>query len=148
MKTILKTLALCAFIALGSSSAHAQLDEIIFINSGEAYLKKDMRAQPKSFLSVHAEGSIYLTWVVSNLKNDGTFLICRSSDGEYYEIIGIRQSAGTRKKMDIAYFFIDENPVIPGIMYYKIIHFGTDNLYFTSNILKIEFPVKNLAVQK
>ncbi|MFI5164809.1 MAG: hypothetical protein ACHQHP_06140 [Bacteroidia bacterium] len=147
MKTLKTTLTACALASMFSLQAQSvpQFDESIFTNNQEVYLHKDTVIRVKSFAAHQAEGKTYLSWFVTGLKTEGSFIIYRSQDGENFEIIGVEQSSKTADNAHVGYFFTDNKPTQTGTLYYKIAHIGTNNSCFTSNKVSINSQSVNFA---
>src|ERR1051325_5723104 len=136
MKT-LKAFLTAFLLAAVIQQIKAQADEIIYVNGQEVFPVMDTNLHVKSFEAKKINDNIKLSWVVSNLKVNGTFVIYRSSDGENYEIIGVEDSYGSTNVADAEYLFSDKHPLENGTAYYKIVHFGRNNSCFTSQKIEV-----------
>ena len=114
------------------------------INDWEIEVPKDTVAQFKLFTGKHCEGKTYLNWNVANQSNDGRYVIYRSSDGEHYEVIGLRKGIGVPFSQPIAYYFTDESPC-DGTATYKIIHFGMNKCFLISDMVNVTINYPNLG---
>jgi hypothetical protein len=133
-------------LLLFSPTAHGQTEESIYIKGEEIYLHKDTSSYLKSFIGSRVEGKVYLMWVIVNQKNEGSFVIQRSRDGENYEIIGITQSNMNTSNTNTGYYFIDPTPYNNHICYYRIVRYGAANDYLVSNIVKVKPEAKLYSV--
>ena len=137
MKTLILITAAAAFFSV-NVKAQDQLEEPVYSNGKEVFMKKDTCLRLQSFSAQSENGKICIRWSVSNLKSVGTFLVYRSNDGLNYEIIGIRQSEKETGAVSAVYYYVDCSPVSPQCCY-KIVHLGINNAYFVSS----ELPVLN-----
>lgn len=82
-----------------------------------------------AIISLNAQGnSQYNTirWTTRSACIEGTYLVERSTDGETFEIIGLRRGVATGEGNEMEYFFIDKEAP-QGDVYYRVRHFGNDN---------------------
>ncbi len=122
------------------------MDENIFINGKETYLHDDTSVNLKMFMGRNLGSQTYLIWVVSNLNSEGSFIICRSKDGENYEIIGVKPSGTVPQKNYTGYYFIDKHPCA-GAGHYKVIHIDKNNSCFKSHDIIIEMASGNINTE-
>lgn len=93
----------------------------------------DTTAEITSFTCKRNDGKTYLQWDIMNLKNNGTFIIYRSTDGENFQSIGTKKGVGVPISKEIAYYFVDTTA--PYQAYYRLVFIANNNSYFSSNIL-------------
>lgn len=82
-----------------------------------------------AIISLNAQGDSQhntIRWTTRSACIEGTYLIERSTDGETFEIIGLRRGVATGEDHDMEYFFIDKQPP-QGEVFYRVRHFGNDN---------------------
>jgi hypothetical protein len=70
---------------------------------------------------------VRVIWTTQNQCIDGTYLVERSTDGETFEIIGLRRGINIGEAGGMEFFFIDNEPPAESNVYYRIRHFGNDN---------------------
>lgn len=110
-------LLLLAFPASSSSAIN---------KDGKGSFKKKMVSATITSISATAEYNyINIKWITRNQCIDGTYLIERSTDGENFEIIGLRRGVAVGRT-DMEFYFVDKEPPA-GPVYYRIRHFGNDN---------------------
>jgi hypothetical protein len=73
---------------------------------------------------------INVKWVMRNQCTDGTYLIERSTDGENFEIVGLRRGVAAPNS-EMEFYFVDKEPPT-GQVFYRIRHFGNDNMELLS----------------
>lgn len=125
------------FITICNLKALSQPESVI-VKGKETFLMKDRFLKVKSFTSNYVNGTTSLSWIVSDQKCKGTFIIYRSTDGENFEIIGLEESVLVSKKTDNEYFFNDNEPITSGQFYYKIFYLGVNNCCYTSNVITVK----------
>lgn len=94
---------------------------------GWGIFKKKTLSPAITTVSAQSEHNyVNVKWVTRNQCIDGTYLIERSTDGETFEIIGLRRGVPSGPNNEMEFFFIDNEPPA-GQVYYRIRHFGNDN---------------------
>ena len=66
-------------------------------------------------------------WITRSACIEGTYLVERSTDGETFEIIGLRRGVSTGPNNNMEYFFVDREPPQGEQVFYRVRHFGNDN---------------------
>ena len=124
------------FTALNVVHAKAQVEESVLINGKEVYVHEDRSVNFKMFLGRNVGDQTYLIWVVPNMKNAGTFIICRSGDGENYEIIGVKPGGIVTQKNYTGYYFIDRH-ASASAFHYKVMYLDNNNSCFRSGDIRV-----------
>ena|ERR1035437_2256738 len=101
----MKTLLSILFAILSANYADAQLTVGIVKDGKETTMRADTTAHITSFTAKIVSGNTYLKWTVAGLKQDGVFVVYRSSDGRNYSIIGNKTAIGVSINKDIVYYF-------------------------------------------
>jgi hypothetical protein len=83
-----------------------------------------------------SNGSVILNWQTATEKNNSQFNIQRSSDGIYFETIGVVFGAGNSIQL-LNYTFVDEED-IDGISYYRLTQTDYDGKESQSKIIAVE----------
>ena len=124
-------------LVLGISFLSANAQTITINNNGTPIvLAKDTQAKMILFTAKYLEGKTYLHWDVAAQKDNGVYIIYRSTDGESYEVIGSKRGVGVQVCFPVAYYYRDEKPV-DGRSYYKVIHYGMDKTYLSSVTVEV-----------
>lgn len=106
---------------------------VVSASANEIQFFHDTTAEIVSFTCKINDGASYLQWNVVNLRNSGTFIIYRSTDGKDYQFIGTKKGIGVPISKEIAYYFIDNTATNPA--YYRLVYIATNNTYLSSNVL-------------
>ena len=80
--------------------------------------------------------TVMTNWVTGSELNSDYFEIQRSSNGSFFETIGVVQAAGNSNNL-ITYQFEDENP-LNGMVYYRLKQIDFDGSFEYSDIRQIE----------
>jgi hypothetical protein len=71
----------------------------------------------KAIESRYFEGKVYLHLTVNGNTETKILAVERSLDGKNYEVIGYIEIHGNNAKMDLAYYFTDESPIVANLYY-------------------------------
>lgn len=111
--------------------------EVMVENEDESvFLIKDTIARITSFTGQEISGIVYLQWAVELLKEDGSFIIYYSTNGNDYHPIGTTKATGVPFTGKIGYYFSGKSTNEP-ITYFKLIYVGNNSKYFTSDGLTV-----------
>jgi len=72
---------------------------------------------------VYNTGKVYFNWVVKANSSDCLYVIERSTDGNEYEPVGLKEGIGS--PLELLYSWVDAKPV-PGTAYYRIKQIDND----------------------
>ncbi len=106
------------------------------ISDTTVILMKDTVAKIVSFTAKKNGNKIYFKWSITNLKDNGVFVIYRSMDGKDFQNIGTKKGIGVPISNEIAYYFSYETTT--GEAYYKIDFISNKSKYLCSEILNID----------
>ena len=113
---------LCAFaLYLFCMCTQAQIIPSASSTGTEILMAKDTVADITSFSGKYNSGNVFLAWAITNLKNDGIFLVYRSNDGKKFDLIGTKLATGVPIENEIAYYFTDKT-FSSGTNIYRVIY--------------------------
>jgi hypothetical protein len=110
MKTkiyILFFLLICASFQVNSQT--------VIMSSGDSNAQRITNI--KALESRYFDGKVYLHLTVNGNTETKILAVERSLDGKNYEVIGYIEIHGNNAKMDLAYYFTDESPVVANLYY-------------------------------
>ena len=81
-------------------------------------------------------GKAYTQWQVKGEREDGLFIIERSTDGKEYEQVGFKQGVGVPIYTPILYCWIDENPISDDAQY-RLAKVYEDGRYYYSEVVGV-----------
>lgn len=99
---------------------------------------RDFHAQRKS------EKSVLLSWATSFERNSDYFLVERSTDGEFFEMIGAANALQTSSQFH-QYNLMDSKPINHKISYYRLKQVDLDGNYTYSSIVSVK-PLEQIKI--
>ena len=142
----MKTVRAICLLLVALVTVHTANGQTLSVGINGVEMAKDTVAKLTSFSGKYQKGKTYLKWTAANQHVDGLYLIYRSADGVNYENIGNKQGIGVQISKEIAYYFIDKDPVF-GTAHYKIVHVGNNSTCMHSEKIPVQTPT-NVMVSK
>ncbi len=104
---------------------------IVFAEVHEDSITETSSVQKKSgtIVGLYArmvEEKAFLIWFTDGATIDGFFVVERSKDGKFYEIIGFKDCPRSKLDTRLRYSFVDAEPGI-GYVYYRLTQFDPVN---------------------
>ncbi|HHZ64201.1 MAG TPA: hypothetical protein EYN38_04495 [Flavobacteriales bacterium] len=82
-------------------------------------------------------GKVYTHWHVNGEKENGLFIVERSTNQRDYEQIGIKRGIGVQIENKILYCWVDEDPM-EGVCWYRLLKVYEDGRYYYSQPVNTE----------
>jgi len=95
----------------------------------------------KAFESKYVDGKVYLYLTVNGNTETQVLAVERSLDANNYTVIGYITINGNNAKIDLAYYFTDESPVIANL-YYRLSGYSLSYEQVYSETLNVT-PIEN-----
>ncbi len=135
MKNIKKLSAVFIAISLNTAAAFSQPSSTTAVKE-ETVFMKDGFSKITSFTGKYFSGKVYLKWMVKDEKDNGFYVIYKSSDGINFKAVGAKQGIGVPVDMELAYYFTDTADTDQEF-HYKIVCLVDGNETFSSNDISI-----------
>ena len=121
------------FLAIFFNSASAQQIVVnTMANDGQEILMKRDTVTIVNFFPVkQVQDTAYLSWTVQNMRNNGVFILYRSSDGKNFIMIGTKEVFGTRLKNTIINYFKDTS-CGSKTKFYRLVYINSSSEYLVS----------------
>jgi hypothetical protein len=121
------------FLAIFFNSASAQQIVVnTMANDGQEILMKRDTVTIVNFFPVkQVQDTAYLSWTVQNMRNNGVFILYRSSDGKNFIMIGTKEVFGTRLKNPIINYFKDTS-CGSKTKFYRLVYINSSSEYLVS----------------
>jgi hypothetical protein len=114
----------------------------VFAQSNTESNKLDLAKQSVVFNS----GKVYLNWITKSNSADCVYVIERSTDGDEYEPVGLKEGIGSQ--IELLYSWIDNNPK-EGASFYRIKQVNMEGkLMAQSTQMDMNTPVNPLFIDK